>query len=393
MNVLPAPPAAPLVLVLGTAEWDATIATNQHGVTAELAREVDVVFAEGTGTRRLRPTAADLGRVLHRLRPAAGQARRPLPARTTVVGPRVVPHHGPATSAVNGRALRRQLRTWVEHPGPRVLWTYTPFTYGLERDADATVYHLVDLLHHNPGVPADRLLAAERALADRCDLALATSVPIGAHLGGQGFGRVEVLPNVADTRPFAEAAARRRADAALPVVLFVGALAAHKLDLPLLEHLAARLAGRARLRLVGPLGAPSPAWDRLVAAGVELLPPVGRPALAEQVAAAAVGLVPYAVNALTAGISPLKRYEYLAAGLPVVSTALPEMHPVPGAVWVEPTPEAFADRVLALLGPSSDDDRARRQQLAAQHDWTGRGEQLRGLLAGLLAAAAGTRAA
>ena len=45
-------PKSPLVLILGTAEWNAPIATNQHYVTRELARAFDILFAEGVGTRR-----------------------------------------------------------------------------------------------------------------------------------------------------------------------------------------------------------------------------------------------------------------------------------------------------------------------------------------------------
>jgi hypothetical protein len=37
-----------------------------------------------------------------------------------------------------------------------------------------------------------------------------------------------------------------------------------------------------------------------------------------------VAIVPFAVNELTLAANPLKMREYLAAGLPVVSTALPE---------------------------------------------------------------------
>ncbi len=41
------------------------------------------------------------------------------------------------------------------------------------------------------------------------------------------------------------------------------------------------------------------------------------------------GLIPYARNALTESIFPMKVYEYLAAGLPVVATPLPALAGVP----------------------------------------------------------------
>ena len=91
--------ARPSVLVLGTADWDAVIATNQHHVSTALAERWPVLFTEGAGTRRLRPS------------PVVAD-RRPVPARVSVVSPRVVPHHSATTRAVNGWALRWQLRRW-----------------------------------------------------------------------------------------------------------------------------------------------------------------------------------------------------------------------------------------------------------------------------------------
>ncbi|NAZ88686.1 glycosyltransferase, partial [Kineococcus indalonis] len=292
------------------------------------------------------------------------------------------------TRALNARLLRRQVARWAQHPGPRALWTYTPYTYGLEHLADATVYHLVDLLHENPGVHAARLLAAERALARTAGLAIGTSAAIAAHLERQGFAPVLSLPNVADVDVFARAAAERTAPRE-PVAVFAGTLAAHKVDLPLLAHLAHRLRGRAQLRLVGPLApgtAGAPGWSELLAAGAQVLPAVGPRELAAQLAGAAVGLVPYRVTPLTEGVSPLKTYEYLAAGLAVVSTPLPAVSALPGAVWVEDGPQRFAERVLDLLARADPQLPARCRAAAAGHDWSRRGHRLREVLGDLLPA-------
>jgi glycosyltransferase involved in cell wall biosynthesis len=61
-----------------------------------------------------------------------------------------------------------------------------------------------------------------------------------------------------------------------------------------------------------------------------------------------VGIIPFVVDELTRGVSPLKMYEYLAARVPVVATPLPvcEAHPV---VRTASTPESFASEVRAAL--------------------------------------------
>jgi glycosyltransferase involved in cell wall biosynthesis len=64
---------------------------------------------------------------------------------------------------------------------------------------------------------------------------------------------------------------------------------------------------------------------------VTIAPPVGRAELVGLVAAADVGLIPHVRNELTEAMSPLKLYEYLAAGLPVAAVDLPGIASVSSA--------------------------------------------------------------
>lgn len=68
----------------------------------------------------------------------------------------------------------------------------------------------------------------------------------------------------------------------------------------------------------------------------------------QYVASFDVGIIPFVVDELTRGVSPLKMYEYLAARVPVVSTPLPvcEAHPI---VRTASTPELFAAEVVEAV--------------------------------------------
>ena len=76
---------------------------------------------------------------------------------------------------------------------------------------------------------------------------------------------------------------------------------------------------------------------------------------------------PYALNQYTRGVSPLKCYEYLASGLHVISTRLPEVSRLATLnAHVDALDAAeMPSRVLALLAPPSDDEIARRKSGAA----------------------------
>jgi glycosyltransferase involved in cell wall biosynthesis len=83
------------------------------------------------------------------------------------------------------------------------------------------------------------------------------------------------------------------------------------------------------------------------------------------------GLIPYARNTLTDGIFPMKVYEYLAAGLPVVATQLPSIAGVAEVATASDAPglAALLDNALAHDDPTR---RAARSQAAEAHSWDAR---------------------
>jgi hypothetical protein len=90
-----------------------------------------------------------------------------------------------------------------------------------------------------------------------------------------------------------------------------------------------------------------------------------------------VGLIPFQVNDLTRAANPIKLYEYFSAGIPVVSTRLPEVEPFGDLVYVADDADSFAELVGAALTENSEDDRRmRRVGVAASETWEHRAECL-----------------
>jgi teichuronic acid biosynthesis glycosyltransferase TuaH len=83
---------------------------------------------------------------------------------------------------------------------------------------------------------------------------------------------------------------------------------------------------------------------------VTIAPPVDRAELTALVAAADVGLIPHVRDEQTEAMSPLKLYEYLAAGLPVAATDLPAIASVcPARTALAQGPEDFPAAVARAL--------------------------------------------
>ena len=166
--------------------------------------------------------------------------------------------------------------------------------------------------------------------------------------------------------------------------MFTGAIVSIKLDIALLVELA-RLRPSWSFALVGPIGPGDPRTDVSALAGepnIHLLGPRSYGELPDVLRAADAGLIPYARNELTASIFPMKVYEYLAAGLPVIATPLPALAGVAGVATAS-TAAGIAELLDRALADDSPEPRAARSRAAASHSWDRRLQEIATAIAAL----------
>ncbi|OGF16482.1 MAG: hypothetical protein A2W00_12990 [Candidatus Eisenbacteria bacterium RBG_16_71_46] len=155
-----------------------------------------------------------------------------------------------------------------------------------------------------------------------------------------------------------------------PLIGYVGLLS-HFLDFETLEALRqARRGGT--LVLVGP---GTPATDAAVRElagreGVAVLGPRPYAEIPATMQALDVGVIPFRANdPFVQGINPNKVYQYLASGLPVVTTPVLDLEPRPPHLQFAAGPAAMRAAVERAL--DAPPDRAARVALARSHDWGG----------------------
>jgi len=83
-------------------------------------------------------------------------------------------------------------------------------------------------------------------------------------------------------------------------------------------------------------------------------------------------LIPFLASPLTAAVSPIKLYEYLAAGRPVVSTPLPSVLPFAREVLIAAGPRFLEAVEEAVAAAPNVDAAAARRRRARAHTWDDR---------------------
>ncbi len=371
---------------------------NRHQLLSRLARANRVVYVEPRpyieqitgGLRAGELHVADLWRD-RGLAPA-------LPGLWTYRSPRYAPLGGPppvraACHWLRQAAVRRDLLAMgVREP---IVWISTPTQFDARNDLPARlrVYHIVDdyLAYHDlPAERRPRWASLERQLIDWADLVIAVSPELMQSKGGLPQGglnpKFRLLPNAvdpclyADDRPLGPAPELEGLPR--PVLGYIG-LVSVRLDLALLDELAARhpewtlvLMGTVFRSGCGEL------LDRLAARpNVRLLPPVPAERVPDYVRRFDVALAPYRVTQETVHASPLKIYEYLAAGLPVVAADVPGARQFADVLALADTADAWEGAMVGQLGATSAEARAARRRAVAPHTWDARVETLSSFLA------------
>ena len=83
-------------------------------------------------------------------------------------------------------------------------------------------------------------------------------------------------------------------------------------------------------------------------------------------------------------VNPLKLREYLSAGLPVVSTPVPEVRRYPELARIAATPDEFIEAVERALREGTPERRAARSQAMIAETWAARVAKVEQTLADLL---------
>lgn len=382
-------------VVVATADWDNPLWTNKQHLSSRWGRTGHrVLYVESLGLRRPSVSGRDLRRMWRRL--SRAHRLRQVSTGVWVLSPLVIPVHDSARiRRINRRILRRRVRSAVRRVGMRapVLWTYNPLSldYLGGTEWSALIYHCVDELAGAPGIPPKVVERSERELCRRADLVIVSAAGLASGAREEAR-RLEYFPNVADFDHFHQAAAGTLptpadvAEIRRPRIGFVGSISDYKIDLDLLREIFEAHPDWS-LVLVGPVGEGDPdtrAESLASLHNVHFLGVRAYDALPGYLASFDVCLLPNRINRYTRHMFPLKFFEYLATGRPVVMSPLPSLDEYRRFAYVADGGDAagFASEVEKALAESKDAPvKKARIEEARQHDWGVQAERLATLAA------------
>jgi len=246
----------------------------------------------------------------------------------------------------SARDYAQLLTQFLAAESPDVL-LYTPLALDLAQALrpGRLAYDVMDDLASFLDSPPALRLRQQRLLAD-ADVVFTGGRSLHRSVSARRKQACHLYPSGVDTAHYATSMALRRPHER-PVAGYVGVLD-ERLDLDLLAGLAAALPDWT-IRLVGPVAKIDTA-DLPAAPNLEYPGQVAYAKLPEVMAGFDVALMPFALNEATRSISPTKTPEYLAAGLPVVSTRVPDVVTDYGdVVRLADEAEGFAEACRAAL--------------------------------------------
>jgi hypothetical protein len=276
--------------------------------------------------------------------------------------------------------LREQLRWFGMEPAKAVFWLFprcfsVPSLVSRMHPARVVV-DVVDDHRAWPGVSPDEIARLDRHyrhVLSLADLALSNCEPIREGMAALGC-ETQVLLNGCDA-PLAvvpgDVDPRLQAclDRGGSIIGFVGNLES-KIDVALLERLAEVLP-HCQLVLVGSTHANPSVLALQRYPNVHFPGVVSHDRLGPWLKAFTVGIIPHLRMDLTRYMNPLKAYVYLANGVPVVATGVPNIEPVPGLLTVTADQNAFVDAVVKQLAIGRP-PQSRFDEVVARHGWSQR---------------------
>lgn len=228
-----------------------------------------------------------------------------------------------------------------------------------------SVYYCVDDFVNWPGIDGRLMKTLEDKLIVNSDVFIVSSDEL-AKIKQIDSKKPIVIPHGVDVEHFSHAESNNRLDeVSKPIIGFFGAISPW-LDFELLFKMAISKEDWSFV-FIGPCDVDVSSFKELK--NVHFIGKVPYEELPAYAVQFDVGIIPFLINDLTISVNPLKLLEYLACGIPVVSTELPEVRKFAEHVYIARDTADFIRSVEQALSENSVEMSIKRRAIAQNYSW------------------------
>jgi glycosyltransferase involved in cell wall biosynthesis len=368
-------------LVVFSNDWDGDPLSKVH-IMRILARDNRVLWVNSIGNRAPKANAHDLQRIWRKLS-SFTEGIREVEPNLFVLAPLAIPFYGSeVVRSTNRELLRLQVKRAMRklHFKRPISWSFLPASAPVSGTLgeEFVVYHCVDEFSAFSDTNGRHIAELEERLLRKADLVITSAERLRENKAKVNPHTVVVRHGV-DFQHFVKTCDQATeipediAKLPRPIIGFFGLMADWVDQEALISTAKVHPEGS-----VVVIGKVAPDCDVSAMKAVPNIHFLGRKPYASlpgYCRAFDVALMPFMVNELSLNANPLKVREYLAAGLPVVSTDIPEVRKV-GLCKLATSTEDFVRKVDECLAEGGGPTRERAERIFHE-SWDARVEEIR----------------
>jgi len=341
--------------------------TSKYQLSTRFCQKNRVLFISSIGFRSPTVSAQDIGRIFEKLKSFFNGIKK-IENNLYVLTPLVLPFRSfPFVKKINTFLLHLQIKyaKWKLKLYLPYIFVFSQNWYDFVKDIPRKklVYYCVDDQSGFKGINSTLFELHDRLLAEQADIVICSSRMLYEYKKAYNLFTY-YLPHGVNYELFSRVVfdaglkvASDVSDLPKPVIGFYGHISSDWVDVDLLKFLASQCPKWSFL-LIGKYSLHEETFKDFK--NIYTIGPKEFEDLPSYCKGIDAGIIPFTKSVLTDNCNPLKLYEYLAAGLSVVSTDIPEVRQYKDSVFIAKTNDEFLDCCRqALLIRSSELDRER----------------------------------
>ena len=282
----------------------------------------------------------------------------------------------PFAHSVNSQLYKRETQSFLKRMGAQRPWLWAYFAQSLsilDLPFERFIYDCIDDWVSFFTQPAERAFVTrvDTELCRRADVLFVGSEPLRAKKCSLN-PNIHIVNHGADIAHFAQATAPETVTALdlesipQPRIGFVGMVDPLRFDMELIAKIAEHPEYHVAIvgGFMGDARAMLPEKSNIHVLGMKSVSELPR-----YLKGMDVCIMPYRVNETTKYIFPLKLFEYMATGKPIVTTSIPAVQSFSEVMYVSNGPEDFMTNLARALSECDRNITSKRLALAWEYDW------------------------